>query len=390
MESSEQIQWELLSVIDNSQRGSGQRKREKCHPTTDSRARSIEEGARKDGEQGEEENIAITGNREMGRPKELKECVGVREEWRETEAHYDDQLHGNTLEPTSSYGVRKEYSSIEGDMITNIDVVNDSKIAERSVEVTNKELCIDWKGYGLRLHIPPNSLPKHCSHFQLKMAVSRANNYKLLAGDGILVSAIYSFHHNLGDKRLRRPATLKMQHCIASDSYVALRIIQSNGISPPYHFKTVPGGKFDMNDGYGEISVDHFCCFGIYLEWFHSYFFPKMRFCAMLYYVNLKVYSFDFHLYISPHVEALIKVCSLMVIKHLYNVSFFTLQEIEDDVMKKNSHYKAGPILPIEFDEKTRKIYFDLPKDPISGWKMKYLNTKEVGNENVQCSVQVC
>ena len=46
-------------------------------------------------------------------------------------------------------------------------------IAEKTVLVTNQKQNIVWEGYGLRLHIPPNSLPEDCSQFELKMAVSR-------------------------------------------------------------------------------------------------------------------------------------------------------------------------------------------------------------------------
>ena len=39
-------------------------------------------------------------------------------------------------------------------------------IAEKTVLVTNQNQNIVWEGYGLRLHIPSNSLPEDCSQFE--------------------------------------------------------------------------------------------------------------------------------------------------------------------------------------------------------------------------------
>ena len=75
-------------------------------------------------------------------------------------------------------------------------------IAEKTVKVTNEEQHIVWEGYGLRLHIPPNSLPEDCSELQLNMTVSRARDCELPDEDGILVSAVHSFSHNLGERKL--------------------------------------------------------------------------------------------------------------------------------------------------------------------------------------------
>ena len=90
-------------------------------------------------------------------------------------------------------------------------------IGEKTVQVTNEEQHINWKGYGLRLHVPPNSLPEGCSLLELNIAVSRAKDYKLPAErDGIIVSAVYSFSHDLGERKLRRPVTLEMQHSVSN------------------------------------------------------------------------------------------------------------------------------------------------------------------------------
>ena len=181
-------------------------------------------------------------------------------------------------------------------------------IAEKAVKVTNEEQHIVWEGYGLRLHIPPNSLPEDCSELQLNMTVSIARDCELPDEDGILVSAVYSFSHNLGERKLRQKATLEMQHC-AQSLYISLCIVQSDRIVSPHKFQVLHWGKFDNSDRYVSIELDHFCSFGVYLSWYTS---RNLKTCASLYYTNIKSDSFHFYLYIIPHLDAILKVfCTL-------------------------------------------------------------------------------
>ena len=181
-------------------------------------------------------------------------------------------------------------------------------LAEKTVEVTNEEQDIDWKGYGLRLHIPSNSLPEDCSQLQLKITVSRAMDYKLPTEDGIPVSAVYSFSHNLGERKLRQPATLEMQHCVKYHTCPELYIVQSNETFPPSQFRILEGGRFDSREGYGSIQLDHFCGFWVYLKWYASFIFSQLNFCAVLCYVNVDNNAFEFLLYILPQLDAIIEV----------------------------------------------------------------------------------
>ena len=180
----------------------------------------------------------------------------------------------------------------------------DEVVAEKTVKVTNEEQDIVWEGYGLRLHIPPNSLPEDCSELQLNMTVSRPRDCELPDEDGVLVSAVYSFSHNLGETKLRQKAILEMQHC-TQGSYTPLCIVQSDNIVPPHRFQTLQGGKFDSSDRYASIELDHFCSFGVYLAWYTS---RNLKTCASLYYTNIKSDSFHFYLYIVPHLDAILKV----------------------------------------------------------------------------------
>ena len=182
-------------------------------------------------------------------------------------------------------------------------------IGEKTVQVTNEEQHINWKGYGLRLHVPPNSLPEGCSLFELNIAVSRAKDYKLPAErDGIIVSAVYSFSHDLGERKLRRPVTLEMQHSVSNNSQSSLSIVKSNDVLEPLQFHILPG-RFDSCDGYGSIELDRFCCFFVYMQLFLDYLLPSIRFREVLYYTNIQPRSFQFHLYIVPERDAILQVC---------------------------------------------------------------------------------
>ena len=182
-------------------------------------------------------------------------------------------------------------------------------LAVKTVQVTNEEQHIVWEEYGLRLHIPSNSLPENCSRFELKMSVSRSQHYKLPDDDGTLVSAVYSFSHTLGHKKLQKPVTVEMQHCVVHSSFTPLCIVRAEDTSGT--FSVIEGGTFNHNEGYGVIELRHFCSLAVYLQWFVASLFWTLKPCARLYYTNIKSRSFEFHLYIVPHLSAIIQVCTL-------------------------------------------------------------------------------
>ena len=101
------------------------------------------------------------------------------------------------------------------------------------------------------------------------------------------VQSIYSFSHNLGEKKLQQKATLEMQHC-AQGSYTPLCIVQSDSLVPPHKFQTLQGGKFDSSDRYASIELDHFCSFAVYLAWF---FHQNLSTRATLFYINTTLIS---------------------------------------------------------------------------------------------------
>ena len=180
-------------------------------------------------------------------------------------------------------------------------------IAEKTVQVTNEEQHIVWEGYGLRLHIPPNSLPEGYSHFQLKIAVALSGYFKL-PEDGNLVSAVYAFSHDLGDRVLRHPITVEMQHCANMDASNGLCIVRADEKSDtPYNFEVIPESEF-WSDGYGAVKMHSFCRIGTFLWWRILSFIYTLEYCAKIFYTNIVPGGFEFHVYIIPNLDVILKV----------------------------------------------------------------------------------
>ena len=179
-------------------------------------------------------------------------------------------------------------------------------VEEKTVEVTDEEQHIHWEGYGLRLYIPHNSLPDDCSHCNFTIAVSLSRDFEL-PEDGILVSAVYSVTHDLGERKLKKPVTLQMQHCATSSALSGLQILRADDHSNK--FSVLPGGVFSYDNHYGAIELDHF-------SWFCTGWFRKVvpfmfsrRYRAQFYYTDncdpaIHTRSFKANFYILPELEA--------------------------------------------------------------------------------------
>ena len=161
-----------------------------------------------------------------------------------------------------------------------------------------------WEGYGLRLYIPHNSLPDDCSHCHFKIAVSLSGNFEL-PEDGVLVSAVYSFTHDLGDRELKNPVTLEMQHCATNAVLADLRFLKANTDSNK--LEVIQGG--DFQPGYAVIEIDRFSSLGLWLQNCFYYYFGSLDYRAKLYYTDIEHLSFKANFYILPNLDANFKVC---------------------------------------------------------------------------------
>ena len=183
-------------------------------------------------------------------------------------------------------------------------------LAHKTVLVTNEEQHIFWEEYGLRLHIPSNSLPEDCSQFELEIDVGLPEEFELPGGDGTIVSAVYSFSHGLGDKRLRQPVTLEMQHCAASTALDNLSVIRANAGSN--QFTVVPGGDFTSSEGYGAIKLFKFSRFAEWLKRSLRPLFP-IEYSARTFYTNIIHNQFHLEFCIIRNMRVLSEVCNLQI-----------------------------------------------------------------------------
>ena len=176
------------------------------------------------------------------------------------------------------------------------------------VEVTNEEQHIMWEEYGLRLHIPLNALPEGLNDWHLKIAVFSSGQFEL-PEDGVLVSAVYSFSHNLGDRKLRNPVTLEMQHCASNKMLSDLYIVRASSCAKdPLKFEIIPGGIFKPDTGYGVIKLDQFCSISCWLWRRFCSMFYELEYFARLYYTDVRYQSFNSDLYILPNLNSYFQV----------------------------------------------------------------------------------
>ena len=177
--------------------------------------------------------------------------------------------------------------------------------------MTNEEQLIEWKKYGLTLHIPCNSLPEHLSHFQLKVAVAFSGNFKF-PGDGILASAVYSFSHDLGDRELCCPFTLGIQHCAANSALSKLYLLRANAHSNK--FDEVNSSYFTLIEGCCKIKVYTFSSFTLWLRTRIQSFLSRrqLNYCAEIYCTNIQCHQFDIKVFIIKDLKALGEVCHML------------------------------------------------------------------------------
>ena len=162
----------------------------------------------------------------------------------------------------------------------------------------------EWKGYGLRLHIPDGSLPPGVRECRTVIRASLSGQFQLPENSALLspvfwISVPYKF---------MKPVILEIQHCalrgdeaVLSDlSFVSARCSQRD---LPYKFRQVDGGVFTTHSSYGSIQLSHFS--GNAVTGTKR---TPRSYCALLYHTMKQVYDWRFYLIITQDIEAQISV----------------------------------------------------------------------------------
>ena len=172
-------------------------------------------------------------------------------------------------------------------------------IAETSVLVTNEAQTFNWKGYGLKLHIPPGSLPADLEECRLLIKVGLSGQFALPENTSF-VSAVY-WIDNEPQCKLSQPLTMEIQHCVkltlASNlSFVHAKCSQKH---LPYTFEAKEGGVFSTESPYGCVQLAHFSIWSL----IYKMLVPGVLYCARLYYQRKTVNRIDIHFVITKDLE---------------------------------------------------------------------------------------
>ena len=116
-----------------------------------------------------------------------------------------------------------------------------------------------WKGFGFELHLPEHTfLPKEECCIRVDAVIG--GDFDIPEGVEP-VSAIYVISVTT---KLCQLSLLKIQHCVDldrahPDSGLSFYRASYKESSPPYRFKCVPGGRFDVLNKYGVLELPVFC-----------------------------------------------------------------------------------------------------------------------------------
>ena len=173
-------------------------------------------------------------------------------------------------------------------------------IGEAEFIVPTKGLSFEWRGYGLRLHIPKGSLPPGIGECRINIRVSLSGQFQL-PEDSALFSPVFWISVPC---KFSKPVTLEIQHCalredemVLSDlSFVSAKCSQRD---LPYRFRQVDGGVFTTHSSYGSIQLSHFS--GNAVTGRKS---TPRSYCGHLYHTMKQVYDWRFYFIIAQDLDA--------------------------------------------------------------------------------------
>ena len=184
-------------------------------------------------------------------------------------------------------------------------------IGEVEFTVSTEGGSFQWKGYGLRLHVPKGSLPPGTAECRINIRVSLSGQFQLPEGSDLL-SPVFWISASC---KFTKPVTLEIQHCALTDdeavlsnlSFVSARCSQRD---LPYTFTTMGGGVFTTNSTYGSIQLNHFSGVGVTGRKG-----TPRSYCAHVYHTKKKDYEWRFYFVIIQDLDAknTVNFCSCIV-----------------------------------------------------------------------------
>ena len=219
-----------------------------------------------------------------------------------------------------------------------------------------------WRGYGLRLHIPKDSLPAKC---RIDIKVSLSGQFQLPEGSDLLSPVFWIS----APCKFAKPVTLEIQHCALTEdesslsglSFVSAKCSQRD---LPYKFIQMDGAVLTTHSPYGSIRLSHFSGIGIAGR------IKKRSYCAHLYHTMKQMYQWRFYFVITQDLDATNTVhCMLLMLFQysFHSILYFSLQVVRE-------HYGCfaqEATLRVTFEHS--EITLDIPDDGLvtrEGWRI--------------------
>ena len=182
-------------------------------------------------------------------------------------------------------------------------------IGETSVSVTNEAQTFHWAGYGLKLHIPPASLPAGVGQSSIDIKASLAGQFKF-PENTTLVSAVYWLHSPV---EFSQPIAVEIQHCATPSGDPSLTFSRASQGEPPYKFTALEGGLFPTDSCYACIYLNRFSLVAI-LQKLWSLLTsrqPERQYCAHVYYTRETESTWRAHFVVTHNLEASVTVSGI-------------------------------------------------------------------------------
>ena len=192
---------------------------------------------------------------------------------------------------------------------------------------------LEWKNHGLKIHVPPGTLPDSEDTCDIVVATSFSGSF-ILPKDHTLISAIYYIQPTM---KLTKPVTLEIEHCCSIETENDTKSIvpifaQSSSRKPPYVFQPLNDGVFTPGSFWGSFNVSMFSWFT--LSWFKYYFgqneqqedteeesdsnLPAACFGQVYCCSEYRDRGFTLKLIVFPHLTECFEVCAIIMLCYMF------------------------------------------------------------------------
>ena len=183
-------------------------------------------------------------------------------------------------------------------------------IGETSFLVTSQTQTFNWKGYGLKLHIPEGSLPAKVEQCRLHIKVGLSGQFAFPQNTS-LVSAVYWLDTEPRCK-FSEAITVEIQHCAKPTQRSRLSFVRAKCSQKdlPYTFKILDGGVFTQQTNFGCISLNGFSILSVLKRFLlvddhqQQALDEDPYYCASLYYIGSKFTFWKVHFVVTAKLDA--------------------------------------------------------------------------------------